>query len=285
MNDLKKGSKIPDNWKFYPFQTDGGTIYPVQHHGDTGGWTYAVRPNDELITQAFRFASGWSSQPSLDSTLAVLFGGLTNYRESIHYQGNNLYLAAGIKQADRIPFAFPERWNVRGLKVPITDTSSGWLLGPCPSSACLDFNFGTRGPGDGSDDLWSYEMGSMAVNDSGDMAIVFGRVPLIAAAGRGQEARYLLYYNDSRGEQSSNVLQEGDVVLKDKYCSGGVTEPVETTENYWHVWYGNDGCTTQSDYQDYGTAVADPEGNFWFAHSFADSTLKTFRMVGGKVKP
>jgi hypothetical protein len=31
--------------------------------------------------------------------------------------------------------------------------------------------------------------------------------------------------------------------------------------------------------------VADPEGNFWFAHSFADSTLKTFRMVGGKVKP
>src|SRR5262249_2354109 len=158
----------------------------------------------------------------------------------------------------------------------ISETDSGWVIGPCPGPNCLDFSFGTRGPGDGSDDLWSYEMSSLAVNDNGDMAMVFGRVPLFSAAGKVQEARYSVYYDDSRGLQGSQVLQEGDTVLKDKYCSGGVTDPVATAENFWHIWYGSDDCSTQSDYQDYGTAVVDADGkHFWFAHSFADSTTKS----------
>jgi hypothetical protein len=284
--DMSAGHNLIDNWKVYPYQIGGGSIFPVQHHGDTGGWTYALKPNDTLL-DGYRFEKSFGTLPTLNSTTGIVFGGLSGYRESIHFHGGNLYLASGIKQADRFPNLFPERWDVRGLKLPIIEGSgNSWAIGLCPGTpGCLDFSFGTRAAGDGADDLWSYEMPSMAVNDNGDMAIIFGRVPVVVPSGKGQEARYTLYYDDSRGLQGSHVLHEGDTVLKDKFCSGGVQDPVATAENYWHIWYGGDGCDTQSHYQDYGTAVADPEGNFWFAHSFADSTLKTFRMVGGKVKP
>lgn len=55
----------------------------------------------------------------------------------------------------------------------------------------------------------------------------------------GQEARYSIYYYDSRGLQRSRLIYSGVVVLKDVYCADGQPETAPVAENYWHVWYGD----------------------------------------------
>src|SRR6185295_11914086 len=102
-------------------------------------------------------------------------------------------------------------------------------------------------------------------------------------------ARYSVIYRDSRGLRGSMLIRLADKVLKDFYCAGGNADTTKTVEPYWHVWRdqfksnGDLACAGQSDYQDYGTATIDPEGNFWVVHAYAGSGGYT--MVGAKIIP
>jgi hypothetical protein len=284
--DLVGGDRSPKNWKVYPYQVHGGSFYTVVHRGPTAGWTYLVKPQGESL-DVYRFdASKWNTQPTLHKESMALSGGTSGFREAVTYWNSSLYLACGVKRAERVPNVSPERWAVRGLRLPVWATPTGWRVGPCPGVGCLDFTFGSRADDDAPGDVWSYEMPSLAVNDDGDMAIAFGRVPISTSASAGQEARYTLYYHDERGLQGSRLVQAGDVVLQDFYCKDNTREPVATAENFWHVWFAAGSCLTQRHYQDYGTAVVDPDGiHFWFAHAHADAARGGFKMVGGMIEP
>ncbi|HEX6737841.1 MAG TPA: hypothetical protein VF310_06210 [Vicinamibacteria bacterium] len=292
MDDLAANHLAPRNWKVCPYETGGGTIYPVFHHGTTAGWTYAVRvggDTDDL--RVYRFKARWEEPLGLHQA-SVDVGGLSAFREGIHYRGGSLYLAGGILAEERVPDVAPERWRVRGLRLPVFETQDGWRVGPCPGPECLDFDLGYNASDDDEGDIWSYEMGSMAVNEDGDMIVVFGRVPIHIKSSRGQEVRYAIHYRDSRGLQGSRALQEGDTTLRDTFCDGGVKEHNPTVEPYWHAWRdetdsgGTVVCEDQDDYQDYANATVDPTGKaFWIVHAHADATRSGYRMVGGKVVP
>ena len=287
IDDMIDRLPTPRNWKIYPYQTGGGTFYPVAHHGDSGGWTYLVKPTSGLDVYRFKQPNNnWDDIPSLQKDSFDLEGGLSGFREAIHFQNSKLYLGAAVSVADRVPNVSPERWHVRGVRIPIASTST-LKAGPCPgTSGCLDFDFGLHALEDAPADELSYELGSLVPDKDGNMLLVYGRVPVKMQNPKGQEARFSIYYNDSRALVRSRLIQAGGVVLKDNYCKGGNKERTAVAENYFHVWSKTDDCETQSDYQDYGTAAVDPDGkSFWIAHAYADGTSKSFKIVGAKITP
>jgi hypothetical protein len=218
----------------------------------------------------------------------VLDGGAYGFREAVHFQDGKLYLGGAVSVAPRVPNVSPERWHVRGVRVPVTNDANGNLkAGPCPAtSGCLDFDFGLHALEDAPADELSYELASVVPDKVGDMLLAYGRVPVKTQNPIGQEARFSIFYNDARALVRSRLVQAGGTVLKDTYCSGGNTETTPVAENYFHVWYGSDTCSSQKDFQDYGTAAVDPDGNsFWIAHAYADGPSKKFKMVGAKIVP
>jgi hypothetical protein len=259
----------------------------VSHHGSTDGWTYLVKPTSGLDIYAFKQPlNDWTQIPSLQKSSFALDGGATGYTEGIHFQSGKLYLGGAVLVSDRVPKVAPARWHARGVRIPIS-TSGGLKAGPCPAtSGCLDFDFGKHALEDAPGDVLSYDMTSLVPDQSGNMILVYGRVPVTMAKPIGQEARFSLYFNDSRGLLRSRLIQAGSVVLKDFYCAGGVTETTATVENYWHVWYAKNGCQGQKHFQDYATAAVDSDGkSFWVVHAYADAATGKFKMVGAKVVP
>jgi hypothetical protein len=287
IDDMIAGNPQPKNWKLYPYQADGGgTFYPVAHQGSTSGWTYLVKPKgDALDVFAFKQpAASWGAPPALSHTSFSLDGGMSGYREPITFRAGKLHFASAISVAARVPNVSPERWHVRAVRIPISH-SGGFKAGPCPAtSGCLDVDFGLHALEDAPGDVLSYEMPSLVPDASGNLILVYGRVPVTMAHPIGQEARFSIIYSDARGLVRSRLIQAGGVVLKDKYCSG-TSETTAVAENYWHVWYGGGSCASQKDYQDYGTAAVDPDGkSFWVVHAYADAS-GGFKMVGAKVVP
>ena len=266
---------------------DGGTFYPVTHQGGTEGWTYLVKPTSGLDIYAFKQPlSDWSAIPSLQKSSFTLAGGATGFKESLHFRAGRLYLGGAVLVTDRVPNVAPARWHARGVRIPIS-TAAGLKAGPCPATpGCLDFDFGLHALEDAPGDELSYDMTSLAPDASGNMVLVYGRVPVTMTKPIGQEARFSIYYSDSRGLMRSRLIHAGGVVLKDFYSAGGVTESTATAENYWHVWYTKDGCQGQKHFQDYATAAVDPDGkSFWIVHAYAEALTKKFKMVGAKVVP
>jgi len=289
IDDMIDRQAAPRNWKIYPYQVGGGTFYPVAHHGDSGGWTYLVKPTSGLDIYRFKQPNNnWDDIPSLQKDSFDLDGGASGFREAIHFQNSKLYLGSAVSVADRVPNVSPERWHVRGVRIPIASTSN-LKVGPCPNmSGCLDFDFGLHALEDAAADELSYELGSLVPDKDGNMLLVYGRVPVKMKNPIGQEARFSIYYNDSRGLVRSRLIQAGGTVLKDKYCSGSTQETTAVAENYFHIWYAStsSGCPTQSDFQDYGTAAVDPDGkSFWVAHAYADGASKSFKIVGAQITP
>jgi hypothetical protein len=287
IDDMIDRQPAPRNWKIYPYQVGGGTFYPVAHHGDSGGWTYLVKPTSGLDIYRFKQPNNnWDDVPTLQKDSFELEGGASGFREAIHFRFSKLYLGGAVSVADRVPNVSPERWHVRGVRIPIANTSN-LKVGPCPgTSGCLDFDFGLHALEDAAADELSYELGSLVPDRDGNMLLVYGRVPVKMKNPIGQEARFSIYYNDSRALVRSRLIQAGGAVLKDKYCSGGNKETTAVAENYFHIWYGSDDCESQTDFQDYGTAVVDPDGkSFWVAHAYADGTSKSFKIVAAKITP
>jgi hypothetical protein len=287
-DDMLAGQPAPRNWKIYPYQTHGGTLFPVIHHGPTQGFTYLVHPVLATGFDLFRFsqpATDWVHLPQLTSATIDIADPFHGFGEGLHFQNGQLYFAGGIKMVDRVPNVSPERWRVSGTRIAVTPTSGGgFTVGPCPGNGCLQFNFGSIDQDDPYGDNWSYEMPSMAVNAAGDMFLVHGRAPLFTAKPAGQEVRFRIYYNDSRGLQDGRLLQAGNTVLKDLYCSGTQLETTPVAENFIHFVYASSTCAGQKDFQDYGTAAVDPDGlSFWMAHAYGDSN--GFKFVAGKVVP
>jgi hypothetical protein len=289
IDDMIDHQPAPRNWKIYPYQVGGGTFYPVAHHGDSQGWTYLVKPTSGLDIYRFKQPKNkWDDIPVLQKDSFTLDGGASGFREAIHFQNGKLYMGSAVSVAARVPNVSPERWHVRGVRIPVSSTGNGSLkAGPCPgTSGCLDFDFGLHALEDAPADELSYEMASLVPDKDGNMLLLYGRVPVKMKNPIGQEARFSIYYNDPRGLVRSRLIQPGGTVLKDFYCSGGNKETTAIAENYFHIWYGDDVCSTQKDYQDYGTAAIDPNGkSFWVVHSYADGPSKSYKIVGARIVP
>ena len=106
-------------------------------------------------------------------------------------------------------------------------------------------------------------MPSLAVAASGDMVFVYGRIPVQTAAPLFPEARYSVYYADSRGLRRSRVLQAGEWMPVAPFDDAATTATVVT-------WQGGPSKL------DHTAAVVDPvdDQTVWMAAAFADSTLQ-----------
>jgi len=285
--DMTAVKDMPRNWRIEPYDTlTGGTFYPLIHHGTIGGgWTYIVQPQKAgLFLWRFKQPPGWDSRPALSSAAVAIDGGMGGYREGATFQDGKLYFAATVLAAKRVPNQSPARYSVRGVRVDVTSTDAAFSLAACPSGGCLTFTFGMRDDGDPSKALVSYELPSMAVTSAGDMVVVHGRVPVSNIA-LPQEARYRVYYHGAAGLQGGAVLHAGTAVITDKFCVNNTTETAATAENMVHVQYKKTGgCPSQTAFQDYGNAFADPNGkDVWMALAFSSGTKYT--MTAGKVTP
>jgi hypothetical protein len=291
IDDMINQQPAPRNWKIYPYQVGGGTFYPVSHHGDSDGWTYLVKPTSGLDIYRFKQpTNNWTDIPLLEKDSFVLNGGASGFTEAIHFRDGKLYMGGAVSVAARVSDVSPQRWHVRGVRIPVaTDVAGKLKAGPCPTtSGCLDFDFGLHALEDAPTDELSYELASLAPNGAGDMLLVYGRVPVKMTNPIGQEARFSIYYHDARALVRSRLIKGDGPVLKDVYCDGGQSEATPTAENYFHVynWHDNEPCSTQEDFQDYGTAAVDPDGkSFWVAHAYADGPTNKFKMVGAKIAP
>jgi len=114
----------------------------------------------------------------------------------------------------------------------------------------LDRTFGLRGPGDSDDAIVYYGNPAVAVNNRGDMGIVYMR----AGSDTYPEARYSLFRYDGNDILKSRLLKKGDRNLTGNYDTGG--------------------------------AELDPDGEtFWFVHAYGDAGKKSSRFIIAEVKP
>ncbi len=283
LDDLRTGAAEPRNWKVPASETGGGTLYPVIHHGDTGGWTYLLRPAGETL-HIYSFARApqiWTDPPTLEKTSVNIGEGLSGFREGVHFRSGKIYLAGAKKITNRVPDQAPTRWSVRVLRIPVALGSNGKpQASASPSSGFLNLVFGRNALEDDPNDLVSYEVPSIAVNRNGDMILAYGRVPVSTASPLFQEARYSVIYADSRGLQRSRLLKDGEFLHTTVQKNESQPTPVTY---YRHSWDRD----TDKDWIDYGNAVVDPTDDltFWVAHEFADMENRALKMVVGRVTP
>ena len=279
IDDLRTGNRAPRNWKIAASVTGGGSLRPVIHHGDTGGWTYLLRPRDSsLDVYSFQTtATMWHDPPKLPNTTAAIGEALSGFREGIHYRSGKIYLAGARMITEHVPDQAPRRWSVRVVRIPIALGGGGV---PQVQSGVYQLVFGRNAIEDDPSDFVSYEVPSIAVNHNGDMLVVYGRVPISTVKPLFQEARYSIIYADSRGLQRSRLLKAGEFLHTT--VQEGETQPIPITY-YRYSWNKQ----ADKDWIDYGNAVVDPsdDTSFWMAHEFADQETKQFKMVVGKVTP
>ncbi len=301
LSDLRNGEPAPQNWKIFPFQTSGGTLVPVIHHGDTKGWTFLVKEGTPLEVFGFpRFK--WDQSLPLTQASGNIKVSTQGFTEGITFRSGKLFFAGSKQAAKRAPNSTPERFTVLGIQIPIKTTSSAIDFVSCnpksgPNPDCLNDDFGPPASDDLKNELWSNEMESLAVNDKGTMFMVFGRVAAQPKPSKAQEVRFSLHFDDSRGLDATKLLKKGTVLLKTVDCKNG--ENTLVAENYVHIVKSvpkssvpSGECFNETDHLDFVNAVRDPDGNsFWFAHSFpthllADNPAKdTFELVIGQVVP
>ncbi len=288
MDDMIAAGERPRNWKIDPASVGGGgTVIPVIHRGPTDGWIYFIgqsRNAGESVTlYRFKQPADWSTKPELKSATAALKGGTSGFGEGATFQAGKLYFAGADRVAERKPNVEPERFMVRGVRIDVSSSATGFALAPCPSQGCLVFEFGGHDMDDATGDLLSYELPSMTVNKAGDMLVVHGRTPVKTAHPFPQEARYRIFYHDARGLRDGALLHAGTDVLTGVFCAKPKSDTLPTAENFFHVHGAAEGCSDQR-HQDYASAVVDPDGtDFWLALAFAEKN--TFKFVAGKVTP
>ena len=188
-----------------------------------------------------------------------------------------------------MPNVAPERFEVKAVRLDASATDHGITLIKCPGPGCLVVTIGSRDRDDAPGDLVSYEKPSMAVNAKGQRAIVLGRVPVHMAEPIGQEARCRVIDPDGRLGDGA-VLHAGSDVLEGVFCGRSELDTAATALNFYHVQYPStntatgSACPHQAQYQDYATAVADPDGiGFWMAQAFSEKG--SFQMIAGEVHP
>jgi hypothetical protein len=221
-------------------------------------------------------------QPAPPLTRARLWVGDESlaFREGAIFRNWKPHLAGAKLMADRDPGVKPARFNARVLRVPMAINEAYLpVIVPEEAHGYLDLSFGLNAPEDNPNDVVSYEVPSLAVNQRGDMLVVFGRVPVTTAAPLPQEARYSLIYNDERGLARSRLLMAGETVMMHTLSDTSTATPV----TYFRIYDANDG-----DFLDLANASVDPadDFSFWMAHEFAkNGSTPGFRMVMGKVTP
>lgn len=280
LKEMESGGPTPPNWKLYPFQTGAGSVFPVVHHASSDGWTFMVHSGSSGAEFfGFKQTSQWGKIPEIKHSNTLPGSVVSGFKESFHFQNNQVFFGGAIQVAPRVPNNIPAQYRVRGIAIPLSAAGDNLSAGPCDDD-CEVFSLGLEDSAPGA--IQGYEMSSLAPNAAGDLFMAFGRIPIMMKTPTGQEARFTIFFHDSRGLQASQPIHTGDVVLKDVDCPNG--ENTATVEDYWHVWYKTGTCPQQKNFLDYATAVSDPDGvSFWFAHAFA--TKGGFKFVAGKVTP
>ncbi|MES3035962.1 MAG: hypothetical protein V4813_18305 [Gemmatimonadota bacterium] len=265
-DSMKAGRARATSWKVYSRET-GGNIVPVANYGSiTGNWSsLSRRGGDTLHLYSFRTLATLSQANGLVHDSVTMGAALPDKRNVFDVRrGNSLYLAGHLKVTDAVANTRPARYSVRMVRVPLTLGSTGR---PVPNTVAangfLDTYFGKRAPSDANTDLVSYEVPSVAVTSAGDMVFVYGRTPVQVAGSLFPEARYSVYYADSRGLRRSRVLQAGE------WLPTAPSDDAATTATVVPFVNGPSKL-------DHTAATVDPvdDQTVWMAAAFADSTLR-----------
>ncbi len=283
LDDLVQGLPEPRNFKFYPPQTNGGSIWPVMQYGETLGRTYFVKPNgSQLDLYSFPWTLNlFTNPPALDLTSVTIKGALQRLNTAPVFRNSRIHVAAGSIITEHVVDGPIRRNSVRVVRVPLLLGGNGKpLASSAPADGFLDFFFGGRAYRESSNMQVSYEVPALAVNKNGDMLIGYGRVTSSGYPWVFPEARYSLFYNDNRGLQRSQLLRAGEYLPT--FVPSGETA-LEAIP-YYHD-FGTDQSGKQFD--DFSAAAVDPSDDLtlWMTHEFASTSYSGLRMVIGKVVP
>ena len=277
MDELARGSAHPPAQKIYKTQT-AGNVVPVTPYGPDPGWTFLLRPSGTTLNLfAFQPPSDLRVPVKLEESTVSFAESLGFLRVGASYRGGKIYFAFPKDITDRQPNGKNGRQSVRVIRVPVVDLGGTPRASGNTSDGFLDTFFGRSALEDAPDDLVSYEEPSVAVTAQGDMVIVYGRVGHETEEDLYPEARYSVFYADSRGLQRSRLLEAGDHMPFD-------LKKNESTST----------ITTPGNRMDHSCAVADPadSGSIWIIGEYADmsrgqdpSGVDGYRTVVGRVRP
>jgi hypothetical protein len=275
LDSMGKGRPRPTNHKIFSTQT-GGSVMPVVNFGSVPGrWNHLLRrTNTTVELYSFATPSDINALAKLEHSTAAVPNGSPGIGAFPMRRGTNIYFVGPKQITPRVPDTTAARYSVRVMRLPLIIAAITGVPNISADTArgFLDTYFGLRAPSDAPEDLVSYEQPAMAVTKNGDMVFVYGRTGIKTAQPLFPEARYSVYYADSRGLKRSRALMAGDFL------------PMTT-------WDGESQATTRTYYaratMDFATASSDPsnDGSVWMAHQFADSTRGEYTMVIGRVTP
>ncbi len=260
VSDLIEGKPYPRSHKIYPSaffhdekfphtDQDIGTfdeaypdVYPLAHYGDTGDRTFLIRPeakSGKLDVFSFKHPTDWANFPPVESTTTKLLK-----------DGDPLE----IKGAETLPVfrdgKIYHAWHKTGASNGTTELRAIRLvrvdlenLSGSPSITGPPWyrTFGS--------DTVTTECPAITVTEDGHIVIVHGRRGYSTTLNH--EARYSVWYADSRGFQNGEVIGPGEYPSsKPQYCGPNIG------------------------IADYITAVIDPadENTAWLIANFPDKS-------------
>jgi hypothetical protein len=278
MEALRKGTPHPLTHKVFPSETGGRNVMLVTPYGPSSGWNFLMGYSDNKVDlHAFRTPTDWTLPVSLSTTSVTLSGTIGWVKTRAFVRSDRIFFVCDKPITNRVPNGKNGRSSVRVVRIPLTGLNSQPTASTSIANGFLDTFFGKNAASDDPNDLVSYEEPSMAVNKNGDMIIVYGRVGFETKTELFPEARYNVYYADSRGLQPSRLLQAGDHMPMD-------VKKDETVST----------ITSPGDRMDHSDAVVDPSDDttMWaiveYANTSAGQNTKLvdgYHTVVAKVKP
>lgn len=280
VEDLLQGRAYPRTHKL--FRSDfpsynKGELCPVTQYGDSFGRTFFVKAEAEIINVfSFKNPSDWRNFPSIEHTSTPLVvGGKINFSVSkLRVLGLPRIANGRVKHiVEPVPNGKNGLYAIRLVRQPLKTLSTKPTASTNPSDGFLYHLFPNNAADDDPDDRVSYEQPTIAVNEDGNMVILFCRIGYETKSPLHPQARYSVYYVDDPGPRSSKLLQEGDYTPMWKNPKD--PKPIQVT------------IKTPHDQLDYQTAVVDPSDDLtvWMISEFGDAQTNSYRTVVGKVRP
>ncbi len=264
--DMRAGTQDPRRFRLGQSAFGVKQVVAVTHQfPGPAGHTLFVAPQGKQLT-VFALpnpGSGFKPKP-IKQTSVTLERELSMLRSGAFYQGGKIHLTTVLKVKPGNGTT-PDRFSVRVVRLP-TKISGGTLTASTsPQKGFLDTFFGRNALEDDPEDLISYEMPSMAVNNEGTMFFGYGRSPVTVKKVMYPEARYSVWYADETKPRRSRLLKAGTF---QPTKGNGKKNFMQLAEFMW--------------------STVDPADNktFWTAQFFGDPSQKaSFKTVVGKVKP
>ena len=279
IRDLRMGNRHPKSFKIYPSTMANGDVVPVNHYGNTKGWNHILKARKgqtKVTIFSFKTPGSFRHLPKIEKSSATLGGpAFFSIRTPPTFRNDKLHLLSVRMISKRVYNKRPARLSVRYMRLPVAYGPSGTPLLRGPGSpSFIDTWFGKSALEDSPGDLVSYEIPALAVNKHDHVLIVYGRIGVKTENVLYPEARYSIFYGDSRGLYRSRLLKAGDFRPKKKHTVGGKEETVETP-------------ITPNGALSSVNADVDPTNDetLWMIHAFGSKRVQNYEPVIGKVKP